>query len=178
MDDKRLVTAACLTAAFFIASLVHVPVGPSNVHLIMNGLLGILLGTAAFPAVLTALFLQSVLFQFGGLTALGVNAVILGLPAVVVGFAFRPMLQKSDKMRSVAAFCAGAGAVLLSGILAAASLAMSDQGFFAVAGTLLAAHVPVMIVEGLITVAAVSFLHKVRPDILSQARLSSFVQAV
>jgi cobalt/nickel transport system permease protein len=39
-----------LSATFFVASLIHVPVGPSSVHLIMSGLAGLVLGWTAFPA--------------------------------------------------------------------------------------------------------------------------------
>jgi cobalt/nickel transport system permease protein len=38
-----------------VASLIHVPIGPSNAHLILNGLVGLLLGWGAFPAILVAL---------------------------------------------------------------------------------------------------------------------------
>ena len=51
LDYDRLMTVAILAAAFFVASLVHVPIGPASVHLILNGLLGVILGFAAFPAI-------------------------------------------------------------------------------------------------------------------------------
>ncbi|MBW1903093.1 MAG: energy-coupling factor ABC transporter permease, partial [Deltaproteobacteria bacterium] len=44
LDYERIPQVAVLSAAFFIVSLVHVPIGPSNVHLILNGLIGLLLG--------------------------------------------------------------------------------------------------------------------------------------
>ena len=60
-----------ITAAVFVASLVHFPVGPTSVHLVMNGLAGILLGKRAFVSVAVALTLQAVLFQHGGISASG-----------------------------------------------------------------------------------------------------------
>ena len=51
-----------ITAALFVASLVHFPVGPTSVHLIMNGLAGIILGKRAFVSVLVALTLQAIFF--------------------------------------------------------------------------------------------------------------------
>ena len=77
LDYDRIAQAAILSAAFFVASLIHVPIGPANAHLILNGLVGLLLGWAAFPAILVALVLQAMLFQFGGITALGVNTMIM-----------------------------------------------------------------------------------------------------
>ena len=67
MDNEKIPRVAVLTAAFFVASLIRVPLGPSSVHLILNGLLGLVLGWAAFPAILVGLALQAILFQFGGL---------------------------------------------------------------------------------------------------------------
>lgn len=66
LDYDRLMTVAILAAAFFVGSLIHVPIGPSSVHLILNGLLGMLLGWAAFPSIFVALMLQAILFQYGG----------------------------------------------------------------------------------------------------------------
>ncbi|MDD5642485.1 MAG: energy-coupling factor ABC transporter permease, partial [Syntrophales bacterium] len=68
MDYEAIPRVAILSAAFFVASLIHVPVGPVGLHLVLNGLMGLLLGWVAVPAILIALFLQALLFQFGGLT--------------------------------------------------------------------------------------------------------------
>jgi len=84
LDYERMPQVALLSAAFFVASLIHVPIGPGNVHLVLNGLLGVFLGWVAFPAVLIATLLQAILFQFGGLTSLGVNTVNMALPAVIL----------------------------------------------------------------------------------------------
>ena len=73
-------TVAILAAAFFVGSLIHVPIGPSSVHLILNGLLGMLLGWAAFPSIFVALMLQAILFQYGGITVLGVNTFKIIVP--------------------------------------------------------------------------------------------------
>jgi cobalt/nickel transport system permease protein len=57
--------------AFFVASLIHVPFGPTSVHLLIPGLVGAMLGPSAFLSIGLGLLLQSLLFQFGGITALG-----------------------------------------------------------------------------------------------------------
>ena len=48
-----------VTSAIFVASLIHVPVGPTSVHLVLSGLAGITLGWSAFPAIFVALILQA-----------------------------------------------------------------------------------------------------------------------
>ena len=129
LDYDRLMTVAILAAAFFVGSLIHVPIGPSSVHLILNGLLGMLLGWAAFPSIFVALMLQAILFQYGGITVLGVNTFNMAFPAVVCYYAFRPMLLKSARQRIVGAFCCGALSVAGAGLLTALSLSFSDEGF-------------------------------------------------
>lgn len=166
LDYDRLMTVAILAATFFVGSLIHVPIGPANAHLILNGLLGAILGWAAFPAILVALTLQAVLFQYGGITVLGLNTFNMAMPAVLGYLALRPLLGRPGRVQGVAAFACGALAVAGAGLLTAASLAHADQGFLQAARLLFLAHVPVMIVEGIVTALAVSFLAKVRPELL------------
>jgi hypothetical protein len=82
MDYERL-PQVYVVSAFFVASFIHVPVGPAAVHLVLNGLCGLLLGWLAFPAILVGLTLQALLFQFGGLTTLGVNTFNLAFQMLV-----------------------------------------------------------------------------------------------
>ena len=63
----NLPKVAVVTSSFFVASLVHLPLGPTSVHLLLPGIVGALLGPAAFLSITIGLFLQSILFQFGGL---------------------------------------------------------------------------------------------------------------
>lgn len=165
LDPERLMSTAMLAAVFFVGSLVHVPVGLGSAHLILSGLLGMLLGWAAFPAIFTALLLQAVLFQYGGLTTLGVNTVIMAAPAVLCAALFSPLRAKSVYGRRVAAFCCGAFSVAGAGLLAALSLTFSEDGFWLSARLLFAAHIPIMLAEGLVTALAMGFMLKVRPEV-------------
>ncbi|NET53997.1 MAG: cobalt transporter CbiM, partial [Merismopedia sp. SIO2A8] len=69
-SQQNIPKASLLTAAFFIASWIHIPVPPASVHLILNGLLGTILGYYALPAIVIGLFFQAVMFQHGGLSTL------------------------------------------------------------------------------------------------------------
>ena len=166
LDYDRIAKAAILSAAFFVASLIHVPIGPANAHLILNGLVGLLLGWAAFPAILVALVLQAVLFQFGGITALGVNLIIMALPAVLCYLVCSPFLHKKPKLALSAAFACGFLSVLLSALVLGLALVFTEENFFEVSAIVVAAHIPVMIIEGLITAMCVAFLKKVQPTML------------
>lgn len=162
---EHLMSVGVVSSAFFVASLIHVPLGPSSVHLIMNGLMGVVLGWAAFPAIAVALFLQALLFQYGGLFVLGVNACVMGLPAVFCGILLRP-LMRSATTRAVGSFLCGSGAVLLSALLFSLALAFSGEDFFTSAGVVFMAHIPIMLLEGALTVIIVGFLNKAMPELL------------
>ncbi|WP_432735141.1 cobalt transporter CbiM [Maridesulfovibrio sp. FT414] len=166
LDSEKLVSAALLSSVFFVASLIHIPIGPSSAHLILSGLMGLILGWAAFPAILTGLLLQAVLFQFGGLTVLGVNTTIMALPAVICHYLFRPMLSKTGFTVNVGAFLCGAMSIAMSTILTAFALSFTDESFISAARLLVYGHIPIMIIEGFICVFAYGFLQKVRPEIL------------
>ena len=95
LREEVLPQAAVLAAAFFIASLMSIPLGPSSVHVLLNGLMGLVLGWAAVPAIVVALGLQAVFFGYGGLLVFGVNAMNLALPAVCCAILLRPLLSLS-----------------------------------------------------------------------------------
>src|SRR4051812_2675877 len=87
--DEEIPRIGLLTAAFFVASAIMVPVGPTHVHLLLNGLLGVILGWRAALAIPVGLFLQALLLGHGGFTSLGVNCVDMTVPALLAGQLFR-----------------------------------------------------------------------------------------
>ena len=156
-----------MSAAFFVASLIHVPLGPTSVHLILNGLVGLLLGWASFPAILVGLVFQAILFQFGGLTTLGVNTVTMALPAVAGYYLFGPAVRsRNDKIALGAAFLCGAFSVAGAAALVAFALFWTGQSFLEAGKMVVYAHVPVMIIEGILALFCVAFLRKVKPGLL------------
>ncbi len=167
MDYDRITQVGILSSAFFVCSLVHVNVGPSSVHLILNGVVGLLLGWAAFPAILVALILQSIFFQFGGITVLGVNTVIMALPAVLCFYLFGALIRKKHNIAMVAAFAAGFFAVFFSAFIIAGFLIFTEESFFEVASLVVLANIPVMVIDGIITAFCVGFLKKVHPQMLA-----------
>lgn len=166
LEGEALVRTGVLSAAFFMASLIHLPIGPSSIHLILSGLTGALLGWAAFPAIFVGLLLQALLFQFGGLTVLGVNAVVMGLPAVVCGLALRPLLSKSGPVFAVAAFACGALSILFSLGLLYLALTLSGEALSVFAGVFFWANLALVGIEGTITLVILGFLRRMRPELL------------
>ena len=172
LDHERIPQVAVLSATFFVASLIHINVGPSSAHLILNGLIGVLLGWAAFPAMFVGLVLQSIVFGFGGVTVLGLNLFNIAVPAVLCGIAARPFIARGNvTAAAVAGGIAGAAAVGLTAVLVAVSLALSGGEFLPAAVLIAGWHVPVMAIEGAVTAAAILLIKRVRPDILPSRKL-------
>ena len=168
IDERAIPRVAILAAVFFAGSLIAVPVGPSSVHLVFGGLMGVMLGLGIFPAVLVALVLQAVLFGFGGLTTLGVNTFNIALPGALLGGLLGPMIRRASPPGAAAlAAVAGAGSVVGNGVLVALTLRLSSPEYAPVASVVVATYLPLVLVEGAITAFAAGFLARVKPDALS-----------
>ncbi|WP_417819893.1 cobalt transporter CbiM [Terasakiella sp.] len=166
MDMEKIPAAGIMAATFFVASLIHVPIGPSSVHLIMNGLAGLILGWTAFPALFVGLLLQALFFGYGGVTVLGVNTVAIALPAVLMHYICRSGIRHSNK--KVAMFwgaLAGGGSIALTAVLVTLALAITGESFIPAAKLVVLAHTPVMAIEGFLCACAVSLIHRVKPEL-------------
>ncbi|MDJ0570431.1 MAG: cobalt transporter CbiM [Pleurocapsa sp. MO_192.B19] len=167
--------ASLLTAAFFVASLIHIPIPPTSVHLILNGLMGTVLGYYAFPAILIGLFFQAVMFQHGGMSTLGVNALILGAPSIAAYHLFRQrdrLRGEKQLLTSILSFASGAGSLLLSAVMFAILLVTNISPDMDINAERTAIFISLggysiqAIVEGVFTVMLISFLEKVKPELL------------
>ncbi|MFN3505761.1 MAG: cobalt transporter CbiM [Caldimicrobium sp.] len=166
IKNEDIPKVAVLSSAFFVASLIHVPVGPTSAHLVLNGLLGILLGWGAFPSIFVALILQGILFQFGGLSTLGVNTFSMAMPAVLFYYVFRRLLRGSKNIAFLGGFLGGVLSLLFATLFISLALVETERSFTAVAGTLLVMHLPISVIEGTITGFVVLYLKKVKPEAL------------
>ncbi|NDW54545.1 cobalt transporter CbiM [Aliiroseovarius sp. PrR006] len=168
---ERIPAAGVLSASFFVASLIHVPIGPSSVHLILNGLAGLVLGWAAFPALFVGLLLQAVFFGFGGLTVLGVNAVNIAGPAVLAGLIFGRLVARGSPMQGAIWGGLGGGFAIAATTLAVAfSLALSGDEFIPAAKLVFVAHIPVIVIEALLSGAAIFLARRVKPELFAGSK--------
>ena len=153
---------ACFSALFFVASFVHLPVGVSSMHLMLSGLVGAFLGSRAILAIFVALFLQGVFFGFGGLSVLGVNTAVIGFPAVLGGlFAAAAKAQElKARMQKIYLFLAGFVPIVCSMLLLDLVLFISGREFFAIATLISLEGAVLAVLEGIITLFALSFIAK------------------
>ncbi len=168
IDYERIPRVAVLASVFFVASLIHVPIGLTSSHLLLNGLMGILVGWSAFPALLIALLLQVVFFGFGGVTSLGANTLNMAIPAIAVYSLFACRIDHSSTYRRVfgLAFAAGVVAIALTCFIGSLTLFASGKEFAGAIVAIVLAHTPVAIIEGFVTGSVVVFLYKVRPELI------------
>ncbi len=75
--------------------------------------------------------------------------------------------MRSPSTRVIGSFLCGGGAVLLSALLFSLALAFSGEDFLASAAVVFMAHIPIMVIEGALTVVIVGFLTKAMPELLS-----------
>lgn len=173
LDYDRIPQTAVLTAVFFVASLVHIPIGPTSVHPLLSGLMGLVLGWAAVPSILVGLVLQAAFFGFGGITVLGVNTFNIALPALVIAAVIGPPLRTAVRPRQAAVLgaLAGGAGVMLTAVLVCLSLGFSGEEYRPALTIVLASYGPLAAVEAVLTAAAVSLLRRVKPELLSMGEV-------
>ena len=169
MKMEDIPKLSVITAAVFVASLIHFQAGPTSVHLVLNGFAGITLGILSFPCMAVALIMQCFLFQHGGVTTIGLNALNMGAPALIAFVIFRTgMGLNFDFRRKEVLFGAIAGgiAVALSVTMLAVELLISGVEYTEVTTFIVIAHIPVIIIEGIFTGVIAGFFVKVKPEML------------
>ncbi|MEB3159982.1 MAG: cobalt transporter CbiM [Synechocystis sp.] len=174
---EQIPKASLLTAAFFVASSLYVPLPPVSVHLILNGLLGVILGYFALPAILIGLFFQALMIGHGGLTTLGVNGAMMGIPALLAYGVFQQhqRLGKVLPTRPALGICAFLGGSLglaltvlifigltLTTLPTGLDQTAEKQAIFVLA----LGHIPLMLLEGTVTALLVLFLQRAKPQLL------------
>jgi cobalt/nickel transport system permease protein len=162
-------------AAFiFAAQMINFPIpGGTSGHLLGGTLAGALLGPWAGSLVMVVVFIvQGTLFQDGGLTVLGANVFNMGLVGTFGGYylykALRSMLGFNSWRGTAIALAVSAwSSVVIASVICAFELALSGTVTLPVALTaMLTWHVLIGIGEAVITVLAVSYVWRVRPDLM------------
>lgn len=156
-----------ITSAVFVASLIHVKVGPTSVHFILSGLAGITLGWAALPSICVALILQAFLFQHGGITTIGVNTLTMGLPALVAYGIFWSGTRLDFKWKYALFGGLGAGvSIALSTLLLFLCLLSIGEDPGWMLAFVIVPHLAIAVIEAIVVGAFAQFVAKVKPEIL------------
>lgn len=171
----RTVSLMGVCAAFiFAAQMINFPIpGGTSGHLVGGTLAGALLGPWAGSLVVSAVFIvQAVLFQDGGLTVLGSNIFVMGLIGTFGGYYLYRAIRFAVGRDSWAGTAAGLAiaawmSVVVAAVVVAVMLALSGTVPLGVAMVAMVVwHALIGIGEALITVAAVGYVWRTRPDLL------------
>ena len=171
---ERTVPLRGVMAAFiFAAQMMNFPVaGGTSGHMLGGALAAILLGPwAAIIVMTTVVGVQALVFQDGGLAALGANVFNMGVVAVFASYglywAIARFAHAAPWVRMAAPFAAAWVSVQLAALATTFELALSDTSPLNVAlPAMMGVHALIGIGEGLITTAAVAFIWTTRRDLL------------
>jgi cobalt/nickel transport system permease protein len=165
-DESKVPLLGVLGAFVFAAQMINFPVGPGTTgHLVGGALLSFTLGPAAASVVMTAILaIQALVFQDGGILALGANTVNMAVLGVLAGY-LPFALWGGAKFRKVAIFAGAALSVLVSALAALSQLLLSGVKMpLPVLGLSLALFLISAVLEGAITLAIMQALARIRPE--------------
>jgi len=178
LGEKHIPMMGILAAFIFAAQMLNFPVaGGTSGHVIGAALVAILLGPWAAVIIMSVVLIaQCLIFQDGGLLALGANifnmGVVAGFGAYYIYRIMGSLLGDSNRSRLVSGFVAAWASVLLASIACAIELAVSGTSPLSVVLPAMAGvHALIGIGEGLITVAVVSVVMSTRADLLRLQRI-------
>jgi cobalt/nickel transport system permease protein len=173
MGEKAAPLMGVIAAFIFAAQMINFPVaGGTSGHLLGGCLAAILIGPwAAIIAMAAVVSVQALVFQDGGIAALGANIFNMGILTALLGYYLYMIGVKvtggTPTGRIGSAFAAAWISVMAAATLTSFELAISGTSALDVAlPAMLGVHALIGIGEGLITAAAVAFVQSTRPDLL------------
>ncbi len=178
LGEKQVPLMGMLAAFIFAAQMLNFPIaGGTSGHFVGATLAAILLGPWAGVLIMTCVLVgQCLIFQDGGLLALGANVLNMGIigsfGSYYVYRLFAALLGNSRKSKLVGGFAGAWVAVFLASIACALELAISGASPLGVVLPAMAGvHALIGIVEGLITMAVLSVVMATRADLLELQRI-------
>ena len=177
LGEKQVPLMGVMAAFIFAAQMINFPVaGGTSGHLLGGVLASITLGPWAGMLVMTAVVaVQGLLFQDGGLLVMGANILNMGLLTVAVGYGlYRTVTGKSQTTKLVMAGFAAWISVMTGALSTALQLWLSGTARIdIVVPAMLGVHALIGVGEALITVAALTFILRTRPDLLGEGSAAS-----
>ncbi|TAK21356.1 MAG: cobalamin biosynthesis protein CbiM [Chloroflexota bacterium] len=167
--DRRVPLMGVMAAFIFAAQMINFPVaGGTSGHLIGGALVAIALGPwAAMIVMASVIGTQALLFQDGGILALGANILNMGVVPVLIGHGlYRPFAGASRPTRLAAVGVVAWLSVVAAATLTALQLWLSGTVALGLAMPAMAGiHALIGLGEAAISVAALSFIGATRPDL-------------
>ncbi len=177
LGEKQVPLMGIMAAFIFAAQMINFPVaGGTSGHLLGGALAAIVLGPWAGMLVMTAVIaVQGLLFQDGGLLVMGANILNMGLLTAAIGYGlYRSVMNRSQMTKLAVAGIAAWLSVMAGAFATALQLWLSGtSNLQTVVIAMLSVHAVIGFGEALITVAALSFILRTRPDLLGEGSASA-----
>jgi len=171
--ERQVPLMGVMAAFIFAAQMINFPVaGGTSGHLLGGALAAIVLGPWAGILVMTTVVgVQALVFQDGGLLVMGANIFNMGLVTTLIGYGiYRGVQGRSYGTKLAVAGVASWLSVVAGALLTAIQLWLSGISTIRlVFPAMLGVHILIGVGEALITVAALTFILKTRPDMLDQS---------
>lgn len=172
LNDKTIPLMGVMSAFIFAAQMVNFPIaGGTSGHLLGGVLAGVLLGPYAGSLVIAVvLSTQCLIFQDGGITALGANIVNMSLIGTGGGYLIYKMINSilpGTAGKKIGILTASWFSVLLAATACSLELAFSGTiPLKVVLAAMVGVHAIIGIGEAIITFLVLSYVMKVRADLL------------
>lgn len=177
LGERQVPLMGVMAAFIFAAQMINFPVaGGTSGHLLGGALAAITLGPWAGMLVMTAVIaVQALLFQDGGLIVMGANILNMGLLTAAVGYGlYRGVLGRGQDAKLAMAAPAAWLSVMTGALLTSFELWLSGTAKLnIVVPAMLGVHALIGLGEALITVAALAFIFRTRPDLLGEGSVSA-----
>ncbi len=174
LGEKQIPLMGVMAAFIFAAQMLNFPVaGGTSGHFLGGALAAIVLGPWAGILVMTAVVaVQGLLFQDGGLLVMGANIFNMGVLTAVIGFGlYRTVLKRQMNARVGVAGMAAWLSTMAAALLTALQLWISGTSRLEIVlPAMLGVHALIGVGEALITMAALAFIERTRPDLVSAER--------
>lgn len=168
--ERRIPLMGIMAAFIFAGQMINFPVaGGTSGHFLGGALAAMVLGPWAGMLVMTSVIaLQALLFQDGGLLVMGANIFNMGLATALIGYGlYRGVAGQSRGVRFTVAGIAAWLSVMAGALFTGLQLWLSGTSPLGIVmPTMLGVHLLIGLGEALITVAALAFITRTRPDLL------------
>lgn len=178
LSERQVPLMGILAAFVFAAQMINFPIaGGTSGHFLGGALTAILMGPWAATLIMTAVIaIQGLIFQDGGLIAMGWNIINMGILTAFTGYLVYRLSARYTSSNRTALIIGGAVggwlSVLIGAIATAVELAVSGTSALTVAlPPMVGVHVLIGIGEALITAAALVFVHRTRPDLIRGSQI-------
>lgn len=164
LSADKIALASAFSAFFFIASFIHIPFGFTQIHLMLIGFIGVILGSVSIFSISLALILQALLLGYGGVSSIGANILIIAVPAYIVFLLFKIDILKrlNEKVKF---FMIGFSGVFISAIMMFILLVLSKQEYKNAAYSIVFVNIPTMFLEALVTLFLFLYIKKLMPNL-------------